>query len=118
LAVEFSNESPSRVIDLLPFLPIEETGVDPGHAALLETAMQMFLDAGNVDVSVFPPREVPLKCRDYGIADDPMFKLKPNKDKTVEYDPRDASSTTGEKLFVTSLEMICKKVEQEYAALK
>jgi creatinine amidohydrolase len=118
LAVEFSNESPSKVIDLYCLFPKEKTGVDPGHATLLETAIQMYLAPENVDISVFPPRTVPLKYRDYGIADDAMFKFKPSKDKTVEFDPRDADPAIGEKLFKAALDLICHVVEKEYTELK
>jgi creatinine amidohydrolase len=114
LAVEFSNESASRVIDLFSILPQKETGVDPGHATLLETAVQMYLEAENVDMSLLPSREIPLKYRDYGIADDAMFKLKPGKEKTVEFDPRDAVPALGEKLFKAALAHVCNTVEKEY----
>jgi creatinine amidohydrolase len=114
LAVEFSAESSSRVFDVFGFLSREETGEDPGHATRLETAIQMFLHPENVDLSVFPPREIPLKYKDYGIADNDMFLLKPSKDYTVEYDPRDAVAGTGKKYLELAVDHYCTKIEEQY----
>jgi creatinine amidohydrolase len=117
LAVEFSAESSSRVFDIFAFFPKEETGEDPGHATRLETAIQMFLCQENVDLSVFPSREVPLKYRDYGIADNDMFLLKPTKDYTVEYDPRDATAGIGKKYLEFAVNQYCAKIEEQYQEL-
>jgi creatinine amidohydrolase len=114
LAVEFSAESSSKVFDIFGFFPKEKTGEDPGHATRLETAIQMFLDPENVDLSVLPPREIPLKYKDYGIADDDMFRLKPSKDYTVEYDPRDAVAEIGKKYLELVVDHYCTKIEEQY----
>jgi creatinine amidohydrolase len=117
LAVEFSNESSSRVINLFVIPPSLMASGDAGHATCLETCIQMYLDGENVDIQVLPPKDVPLKYKDYGIADDCMFNLKPSRDKNVIDDPRNANVASGEKTVHTIVDCLSAEVEKEYQSL-
>ena len=117
LAVEFSNETPSKVIDLFGFLSFEEGGQDPGHANKYETSLQMSLFPENVDLSVYPPRDIPLKYKDYAVVDDAMFQLKPSKNYTVEHDPRDATPEIGKKCLQIATDKYSVLVEDQYKVL-
>ena len=117
LAVEFSNETSSKILDIFGFLPFSEVGEDPGHANRYETSLQMSIYPENVDLSVYPPRDVPLKYRDYAVADEAMFNLKPSKDFTVEHDPRDATIERGKKAMQIAVDKYSVLIEQEYKKL-
>jgi creatinine amidohydrolase len=117
LAVEFSAETPSKVIDVFVVLSEEEGGIDPGHATKLETSMVLSQYPEDVDCSVYPPRNVPLKYKDYSIADDSVFLLKPSKDFTVEHDPRDATAELGKSYFKKMVEKYSAQIEDEYRRL-
>ena len=118
LAVEFSAETPSKVIDIFGFLSFEECGEDAGHANRYETSLQMSIFPENVDVSVYPPRNVPLKYKDYSVADFNMFALKPSKDFTVEHDPRDATPEIGKRSMQIAVDKYSALIEEQYKALK
>ena len=114
LAVEFSAETSSRVIDIFGFLPFEETGEDPGHANRYETSLQMSIYPENVDFSGYPPRSIPLKYKDFSVADDKMFQLRPSKDFTVENDPRDATPDIGRRCLKIAVDKYSALIEQQY----
>ena len=118
LAVEFSAETPSRVVDFFGFLSFKECGEDPGHANKYETSLQMSIYPENVDLSVYPPRNVPLKYKDYSVADDNMFLLKPSKDFTVENDPSDATPETGKRCLKIAVDKYSALIEEYYKAVK
>ena len=118
LAVEFSNETSSKVMDVFGFLSFDEVGEDPGHANKYETSLQMSLFPENVDFSVYPPRNIPLKYKDYSVADDKMFWCKPSKDFTVENDPRDATAEIGKRCMNIAVDKYSVLIEEQYKTLR
>lgn len=114
LAVEFSNETDSEVMVIMPLTTLDENDQDLGHATRLETSIQMALEAENVDLSKLPPREVKLKNSEWGIDDACTFALQPNEDKTVIYDPRDATAELGRKYIERSVEVVSVQVSKKW----
>ena len=117
LAVEFSNETPSKVIVGFPTIAREGETIDFGHACDVETSLMQYLTDGCVDLSQLPPRDVKLKYTDWGIADDCVFTGHPPADKCVVRDPRDAAPEKGEQFFQVALEHLCKQVTDAYQHL-
>ena len=118
LAVEFSHETASRVLYCFPDIaPEEGEAPDFGHATLAETALIRYLADECVDLTQFPPRDVPLKYTDWGIADDVVFGEKDPGTRQVICDPRDATPEYGQQLFQTAFARMCREVEAEYASL-
>jgi len=119
LCVEFSNETKSRVITMMPDPQKEgEPELDFGHGTRVETSFMCYLRPDDTDLNALPPREVPLKYTDYGIADDFVFEGKRSENDAVVYDPRDASYELGEKLVKTAIDHVVETVEAEYAKLQ
>lgn len=119
LCTEFSNETPSKVITLMPEIqPDDMEELDFGHGCLVETSLLRYVRPDDVDLSQLPPREVPLDYKDYGIADDFVFEGKRSENDCVVYDPRDATYELGEKLCLTALKNAVETVEAEYGKLK
>ncbi len=116
LAVEFSNETDSRVLYYMLDIFTENFKPDFGHGTLMETAMVRYICDENVCLFELPPREVPLKYTDWGIADDFVFEGKRSENDCVVYDPRDATVELGEKCFQNALENLCRQVQAAYSA--
>lgn len=117
LAVEFSNETASQVIVIMPLVQLDESDQDLGHATRQETAIQMALAPENVDLSKLPPKTVKLKNSEWGIDDGCTFALQPNKDKTVIYDPRDATEELGRKYIAKGVEAVTDQVSKKWSEL-
>ena len=118
LAIEFSNETPSKVIVAFPNVTRAGEELDFGHACEIETSLMRYVDDENVDLSQLPPRAEKLRYTDWGIADDCVFEGRPTPDKCVRFDPRDATVEAGERYFTAALDNLCTQVEATYAALK
>lgn len=118
LAVEFSNETDSRVITYMPEVLEPGEELDFGHGTLVETSIVRALYDEHVDLNQLPPREVPLKYTDYGIADDFVFEGKRSEGDAVVFDPRDATPELGKKLVNTATKYLCDLVNTTYEALK
>lgn len=119
LAVEFSNETASKVIVSFPKITRNgEPEPDFGHGTLVEASLVRYLFDEHVDLSQYPPRDIRLKYTDYGIADDFVFEGKPSPDDCVVWDPRDATPELGEKFFTAALENLCDAVTEEYQNIK
>ncbi len=118
LAVEFSNETDSRVMYAFANIcPDGEPEPDFGHGTLVETSLMCYLAGSSVQLSELPPRDVPLKYTDWGIADSSVFRPgKPESDSVI-FDPRDATYERGEAFFRTALDHLCRDVEAAYRAL-
>lgn len=117
LAVEYSNETPSRVLYYFPNIQKEgEQTPDFGHGTLVETSIMRYLFDEHIKLDNFPPRSEKLAYTDYGIADDFVFELKEN-DGFVQLDPRDATPELGEKYFNIALEHLVDSVKEAYAKL-
>ncbi|MBQ6373352.1 MAG: creatininase family protein [Clostridia bacterium] len=83
---------------------VEGCGAGLGHAGLAETAIFMDLCPEAVDLDRLPPRDIPLKNIDYAIVDSETFDVGPNDDRTVRYDPRDATAELGERIIAYTSE--------------
>lgn len=117
LAVEFSNETASKVIVTMPN-PLEEgEETDYGHGTLMETSIMRGLFDEHVELSDLPPRDVPLKYTDFGIADDLVFEGKRAPGDCVQFDPRDATPELGLKFVATAINHLVDFVNTAYAAL-
>lgn len=117
LAIEFSHETPSTVIAPFPNILREGETVDFGHGTLVETSLMRYLHDEHVCLEELPPREVPLKYTDYGIADDSVFEGKRSPGDCVIHDPRDATVELGKKYFETALDNLCEEVQKTYAKI-
>jgi len=117
LAIEFSHETASRVIVCFPDINGPDEQVDFGHGTMAETSIMRYVDDRNVALSELPPREVPLKYTDWGIADDSVFAGKRSPGDSVIVDPRDATPEKGARFFKNALERICGEVGKAYSAL-
>ncbi len=107
LAAEFTNETASRVAVAFPEITEPGEKVDFGHATAAETALIRAICDENVDLSQFPPRDVPLLYTDWGIADDFVFGGKRSEGDCVVYDPRDATAEEGRKYLETAVRRVC-----------
>ena len=117
LAIEFSNETASKVIVTMPN-PIEEgENLDYGHGTLMETSIMRGLFDEHVELADLPPREVPLKYTDFGIADDCVFEGKRTPGDAVVYDPRDSTVELGLKYVTTAINHLVDFVNDAYAKL-
>ena len=118
LAVEFSNETNSRVIVTMPDIMEPGDEFDFGHGTLVETSIVRGLFDEHVDLQQLPPRDVPLKYTDYGIADDAVFEGKRTPGDAVVYDPRDATVELGRKFVDTAVRHLCELVTATYDTIK
>ena len=117
LAIEFSNETASTVIVSMPD-PLEEGETfDFGHGTLMETSIMRGLYDEHVELGDLPPREVPLKYTEFGIADDTVFEGHRSPGDAVIYDPRDATVELGLKFVTTAINHLVTLVNDTYAAL-
>lgn len=117
LAVEFSNETTSKVIVTMADMLEEGETADFGHGTLLETSFMRGLFDEHVDFSQLPPRDVPLKHCDYGIADACVFTGKRTPGDHIQFDPRDATVEMGLKFVATAINHLVEFVNDAYAAL-
>ena len=119
LAVEFSNETASKVIFSMPDIrPDGEEEPDFGHGCLVETALMCHLEGEHVDLKQLPDKPEPLKYTDYGIADDFVFGGKHSDGDAVVFDPRDATAELGRRYFDASVQHLVRFVQQNYESLK
>lgn len=118
LADEFTGETHSKVICVFGIAPLDENDKDFGHATRSETAIQMAINKDSVDLDLLPKKGEKIKSADYGIVDGATFMGKPNEDKTVIYDPREATAELGEKYIETAVNMVSKIVKETYINLK
>ncbi len=71
---------------------------DPGHADRLETSMMM-AQTDAVDLGQLPPRIVPMRSADYGVASGCQFAGRGSDDGVIPDDPRDATAELGRRLL-------------------
>lgn len=117
LADEFTGETDSKVISVLGLVPLDEHDKDLGHATRLETSVQMAINEDSVDLKQLPPISEKIKSADYGIVDAATFAGEPNEDKTVIFDPREATAELGEKYIEAAVNMVSKLVKESYESL-
>lgn len=82
--------------------------IDLGHACLLETSLMMELSPNSVKKTNLPPRHIPLKFIQNGFYDEKAINGRPNKDFTVEFDPRDAKAEIGRQSINETIQDIIK----------
>lgn len=114
LACEFSNETNTKVIVAMGLAPLDENDLDFGHATRMETSIQMYLEPENVKLSCLPPKPAKLNNWEWGIDDASTFALKPNLDKTVIYDPRDATETLGKRYVEVGVNHLVEQVREAW----
>lgn len=117
LAVEFSNETKSRVISIMGIASYDPADEDRGHATRCETSIQMALCGENVDLSRLPAKPEKLKSTDWGIMDGYTFEGNPPEDKCVAFDPREATAEIGEKYLEASADFVAAKTRKVYETL-
>ena len=118
LAVEFSNETESKVLYDMVDISKDDFNPDFGHGTLIETSLMRYLHDDCVCLSDLPERSVKLKYTDWGIADDSVFEGKPSVDGCVIYDPRDATYELGKRCFDNAFENLCDKVRSAYETVR
>lgn len=108
LAAEESERPHVRVEYAMAFLPAAPPFSDPGHAEKVETSIIMAVMPELVDVASLPPKNVPLRYRDYGIVEGRAFDGDPTPDFTLrrESDPRDATPEMGRKVLNAEVERL------------
>ena len=117
LAIEYSNETESRVLYHMIDIYSDDFRPDFGHGTLIETSLMRYLHDEHVDLSQFPPRNVDLKYTKWGIADDSVFDGNRTPGDCVIHDPRDATAELGEQCFKNAVNNLCRQVQDVYAAL-
>lgn len=120
LATEFSRETSSKVIVVMGVGSIGPDDAFEGHATKSETAVQMYINSDNVDLSKLPPKEIKLKNCDWGITGATAYALTPNEDHTIEEqcDPRNATVEIGEKYMLSAIELMVAEVEKAWEELR
>ncbi len=78
-------------------LPFGQSDINSGHATMMETAVMMAIHPELVNLEALPQDNVPLRCAQWGVADDCYFMQPPKGDGTVIADPRMATAELGRK---------------------
>jgi len=117
LAKEFTGETESSVLYHMIDIYTDDFKPDFGHGTLIETSLIRHICDENVDLSALPPKEVPLKYTDWGIADDSVFEGKPSPGNSVIFDPRDATPELGKQCMDNAVNNLCAAVLEAYAQL-
>jgi len=114
LAVEFSNESPAKVLVAMPFVTGEDGVMRVGHASRIETAVMQHLYPQAVVLEKLPARPAPLKNIEHAVVDWSTFGGAPMPDRTVrpDDDPRDATAEEGRHTVELAARQIAQKVQQ------
>ena len=117
LAKEFTNTSPATVLFTRAMQKLDEEDERLGHANISETSMQMYISGDSVRLEELPPREVPLRTCEWGIADSLQFQGRGNPQAVVMHDPRDATAALGKRYVDNGIERISAQVLACYEAL-
>ena len=115
IAKETTAETDSTVIGVRATYALKEGDLNGGHGSVKETAVQMYLNGGSVDLSKFPPREEPLRMPDYGILN--LFGPHFPKDMIMDPDPRDATAELGKQYLEHGAEKNAGIVEEVWKQL-
>jgi len=111
LAVEFNNTSSLKVHVRIALRREEIDAGAIGHAAAGETSLMMYHCPETVELTALPPKDQPMRYRDFAIVDGPGFEGKGHPHKIVENDPRtEASAALGRELFETTVEELAAEV--------
>lgn len=115
LAREFSHDSQAIVLLGRAMQKLNPEDHNLGHANISETSMQMYLNENSVDLTQLPPKEIPLRTCDWGIADSLLFMGQGNSAHTVEHDPRDATAALGKQYVDNGIQYISAEVLRVYS---
>jgi len=117
LAAEFSHTTEASVFFPQVLNPVSDISMDYGHANLPETALMMHLCPDDVRMDILPPKPVPMFNTDYAIVDSDTFLGRPNEERTVRGDPRDATAADGDAIFQRTLRMVTALIHAEMQRL-
>jgi creatinine amidohydrolase len=119
LAVEFSAESPARVIVVLPFVTNSAGVMEVGHASLIETAVMRALEPETVRIENLPALPEPLRNADWAVVDYLTFMGEPTPERTIhaQDDPRRADPEHGHTIIAQSVDQIVKQVQEALKTL-
>lgn len=119
LAVEFSAESPARVIMVLPFITNSSGVMEVGHASLIETSLMQALHPETVRLENLPALPETLRNADWAVVDYETFMGNPTPDRTVHDhdDPRNANAVQGRNTIIQAVEQIVKQVKEALSTL-
>jgi len=114
IATEFTRQKKVEVMCVFVSLADEKGRVDFGHATAMETSRMMAICPDAVDLTRLPPKENPLKYKEWAIVDSDAFCGKPAPNFEVQDDPRVLSSLTkGEESLRAAVEKIAEKVKEK-----
>jgi creatinine amidohydrolase len=114
LATEVGRQQKVDVICVFVSFLEEKGIVDFGHATSGETSKMMVICSDAVDLTLLPPKGIPLKYKEWAIVDSDAFCGKPNPDFEVQDDPRVLSSVTkGEESLRAVVDGIAEKVKEK-----
>lgn len=111
LARFYSHGTEAVVAAKLAFTLDTSEKNNAGHADVFETSLMLSFEkeffGGRklVDLSALPPRNVPLRYRDFSVVDGAGFSEHPSPDRIVKTDPRDATAEKGRKIFDDTVAM-------------
>ena len=96
------------------FVLFDDAPAPPGHAGLAETAIMQYLQPESVCLGKLKS-EGKIKNTEYAIVDSETFEKGANEDRTVRYDPRDATEPLGEQMIAHSVRR-CTEIIKTYMA--
>ena len=118
LAREFTATTDKTVLFCFGFGSPDSAEHMGGHANISETSIIMHLHPETVDLEALPPKDVPLKTSEWGIADSLLFAGKGNAEHTVQFHPRDSSPELGKQYVDDAAEKLVALVKQTLADRK
>lgn len=118
LAREFTATTDKTVLFCFGFGSPDSSEHMGGHANISETSIMMHLHPETVDLETLPPKDVPLKTSEWGIADSLLFAGKGNAEHTVQFHPRDSYPELGRQYVDDAAEKLVALVKQTLADRK
>jgi creatinine amidohydrolase/Fe(II)-dependent formamide hydrolase-like protein len=118
LAREFTATTDKTLLFCFGFGSPDSAEHMGGHANISETSIIMHLHPETVDLEALPPKDVPLKTSEWGIADSLLFAGKGNAEHTVQFHPRDSSPELGKQYVDDAAEKLVALVKQTLADRK
>ena len=96
-----------------------QAGADPGHAERWETSALMALEEEHVRLEQLPPRDQPLRYRDFGIVEGRAFDGHPAPGFVLsrEADPRSSTRQEGERMIAEEVAALVEAVRHHFADL-
>ncbi len=119
LAAEEADPPGVQVVYTMAFVPPVPPFSAAGHAEKIETCIMMAAMPDCVDVKTLPPKDLPLRYRDYGIVDGKAFDGYPTPDFTLrpESDPRDASAELGRRILAAEVDHLVETIQRHVQSM-